>query len=53
MKNKGFTLIELVAVIAVLGIIAVAAAPRFLNIKSDATIATLDGLLEPSTQPMK
>ncbi|MFV8462618.1 type II secretion system protein [Vibrio campbellii] len=45
MKNKGFTLIELVAVIAVLGIIAVAAAPRFLNIKSDATIATLDGFI--------
>ena len=45
MKNKGFTLIELVAVIAVLGIIAVAAAPRFLNIKSDASIATLDGFI--------
>lgn len=50
MKNKGFTLIELVAVIAVLGIIAVTAAPRFLNIKSDATNeivmgkATIEGL---------
>lgn len=45
MKNKGFTLIELVAVIAILGIVAVTAAPRFLNIKSDATKATLDGFI--------
>ncbi|PST89311.1 type II secretion system protein [Photobacterium jeanii] len=39
--QKGFTLVELVAVIVVLGIIAVTAAPRFLNVQSDARIATL------------
>ncbi|OZS41979.1 type II secretion system protein [Photobacterium sanguinicancri] len=41
--QKGFTLIELVIVIVVLGILAVFAAPRFLNIQSDARIATLQG----------
>ncbi|WP_172379408.1 type II secretion system protein [Vibrio sp. Vb339] len=45
MKKKGFTLIELVSVIAILGIVAVTAAPRFLNLKSDATIASLDGFI--------
>lgn len=43
MKNqKGFTLIEMVVVIVVLGILAVTAAPRFINIQSDARAATLD-----------
>lgn len=41
--QKGFTLIELVIVIVILGILAVFAAPRFLNIQSDARIATLQG----------
>ncbi|WP_428463159.1 type II secretion system protein [Photobacterium kagoshimensis] len=41
--QKGFTLIELVVVIVILGILAVFAAPRFLNIQSDARIATLQG----------
>ncbi|CED71825.1 type II secretion system protein [Aliivibrio wodanis] len=35
-KNQGFTLIELVVVIVILGILAVTAAPRFLNLQSDA-----------------
>lgn len=45
MKSKGFTLIELVMVIIILGIIVVAAAPKFLNISSDARIASLDGFV--------
>ncbi|WP_428458640.1 type II secretion system protein [Photobacterium makurazakiensis] len=45
MKNKGFTLIEMVVVIVILGILAVTAAPRFMNLQSDARIATLDGFL--------
>ncbi|KHT64448.1 hypothetical protein RJ45_06410 [Photobacterium gaetbulicola] len=42
MNNKGFTLIEMVVVIVLLGILAVTAAPRFLGISRDARIATLD-----------
>lgn len=45
MKNNGFTLIELVVVIALLGILSVVAAPKFLNSQSDARIAALDGFI--------
>ncbi|PMH44876.1 MSHA biogenesis protein MshA [Vibrio sp. 10N.286.49.B3] len=44
MKKSGFTLIELVVVIVILGILAVTAAPRFLNIQQSARAATLDGI---------
>lgn len=40
-KNKGFTLIELVMVIVILGILAVNAIPKFINMKSDAQDAVL------------
>jgi len=43
-KSKGFTLIELVVVIAVLGILAVVAVPRFINITVEARTAVLNGL---------
>ncbi|QIL85225.1 type II secretion system protein [Vibrio sp. HDW18] len=43
-KHTGFTLIELVVVIVILGILAVTAAPRFLNLQKDARIASLQGL---------
>ncbi|TKF34323.1 type II secretion system protein [Vibrio kanaloae] len=43
-RQGGFTLIELVVVIVILGILAVTAAPRFLNIQDDAKDATLQGL---------
>ncbi|WP_219592386.1 prepilin-type N-terminal cleavage/methylation domain-containing protein, partial [Aeromonas salmonicida] len=35
-KQAGFTLIELVIVIIILGILAVTAAPKFLNLQGDA-----------------
>jgi len=39
--HSGFTLIELVIVIVILGILAVTAVPKFINISSDANIAAL------------
>lgn len=44
MRKNGFTLIELVVVIVLLGILAVTAAPRFLNLQTDARNAALEGL---------
>ncbi|UMM03407.1 type II secretion system GspH family protein [Vibrio campbellii] len=43
-RQGGFTLIELVVVIVILGILAVTAAPRFLNLQDDARLASLQGL---------
>lgn len=42
-KQQGFTLIELVVVIIILGILAVTAAPKFINLSSDAYKAQLKG----------
>ena len=43
-KVKGFTLIELIIVIVLLGILSATAAPRFLNLQSDARKAALKAL---------
>ncbi len=43
-RSAGFTLIELVIVIVILGILAVTAAPKFLNLQGDARASTLKGL---------
>ena len=42
-KQKGFTLIELVMVIVILGILAAFALPRFADLGGDARSATLEG----------
>ncbi len=43
-QQRGFTLIELIIVIVILGILAVTAAPKFIDIQSDARAATLQGV---------
>jgi MSHA pilin protein MshA len=43
-QQRGFTLIELIIVIVILGILAVTAAPKFIDIQGDATASTLKGV---------
>ncbi|MEW6997615.1 type II secretion system protein [Colwelliaceae bacterium BS250] len=43
-NNKGFTLIELVIVIVILGILAATAAPKFIDLTGDARESVMSGL---------
>ena len=43
-RSAGFTLIELIIVIVILGILAVTAAPKFMNMQGDARAVTINAM---------
>ncbi|WP_341663525.1 prepilin-type N-terminal cleavage/methylation domain-containing protein [Vibrio sp.] len=44
MKRNGFSLVELVLVIVILGVLAVTAAPKFLNFQQSARVSVIQGI---------
>jgi MSHA pilin protein MshA len=43
-KQTGFTLVELVVVIVILGLLAATALPKFINVTDNARLASMDGV---------
>jgi MSHA pilin protein MshA len=51
-RNQGFTMIELIVVIVILGVLAATALPKFIDLNSDAKAAALKGVAGAAASAM-